>query len=323
VANPGPVFYGLVRGWLTDVATLRFQVWSTATTPAQVYPDAGYATVNVTTDRIGKGRFAAPWTVSGALPEGAYRIRWFYRWTADGPELSTEDRVEVVASNPADGPFYTVPSDLIAEGATGVTTPRMLTAIARASEQLDMFTRTWFDPRYLELQLDARGGALLHLQHAIIGIEAVELNGAALAADELVLYARHMDGSDDTDRKNPKIARTGPWPSRGTVSVRGVFGTRKRRWEAGPAWGMTPPMAMHATRLLALRELPLVADADAASVAKSGGKIQSESTRDQSVTYAPAAGQSGRSNAPPWYTGDPEIDQLIHGLRGPLFIGAT
>ncbi len=74
---------------------------------------------------------------------------------------------------------------------------------------------------------------------------------------------------------------------------------------------------------MAMREMPPSGDADASAAAKIAGKIQAESTRDQSVTYAPTAGLSGRSGAPAWFTGDPEIDQLIGQLRGPLVMGTT
>jgi hypothetical protein len=314
--NPGPIFYGILRGWLTDVATLTFQVWSTGATPAQIYPVSGVATVDLEDDRIGKGRYAAPWSVGSGLNEGAYEVRWFYRWTLSGAELTARERIEVVASLPVDGPFYAAPSELTAEGVSDYASVRMLTALARAGEQLDTFTRTWFEPRYREVHFDAQGGALLHLPHAILGIESVLVDDNEVPSEDVVVYTR------EEDRKNPKIARkNGCWPRRRSlIEVRGVFGTRKL---TGPPWGVTHPLAAHVTRLIALRELPPIGDTDASATAKSGGKIQSESTRDQSVTYAPTAGQSGRANAPFWFTGDPEIDQLIMGLKGPLNIGVT
>jgi hypothetical protein len=319
-ANPLLVFYGRVKGALVDQVELSFQVFRAGT---QVFPaSVGVKqAVDVEADRLSIGRYAATWDVtSGPTAKDRYEIRWFSKLTSSSAEVESREAFEVVATLTAQGPFYAGPADLATDEAVSDATPeRMLIALSVAGRMLEAFTRTWFEPRYVEMVLDGGGFPTLHLQHGIVAIGEALVDGDELDLDDVVIYNRHLGGmTAPDDRKNPKIVRAGgsKW-ARGAqnIELRGVFGCVER----GPApWGMSHPLARHVAKLIAVRELGVMGDADVRDAAQNRYRIVSEATRDQSVAYSPRASSNGASSGPPYFTGDPEIDQLILMLRGPI-----
>lgn len=303
-ANPVLMFLGSLSGWLTDVFELSFQVWRDG---AQIYPVSSgqKQAVDLEDDRLGVGRYVANWTATSNQALGAHEVRWFSKQTSTSPERVSRQAFEVVAALPALGPFYASPSELAAEGSKA-TEARALLALSIAGQFLETATHTFFEPRALTMGIDGKDGSLLHMEHAIVAIESVTIDGSLLDATNLVVYNR------PDDRKNPKLARkSGSWRrGRQNIEVLGVFGC------VGPDGGIHP-LARQATKLLAMRELDPI-KSDARSDTRNRHRILSEATREQSYTLASVTGGSGASGGlPPWITGDPEIDQLILALRGP------
>jgi len=323
IANPLLGFFGVTtKGFLADVDELSFQVFKGST---QVYPvtPGNKQPVNVTTDRIGLGRYAATWTVPSATDTpGRYEMRWFYKFDTADAEAMSRETFEVVSSLSAPGPFYAGPADLLTdEAVAGVSEGRALLALSVAGQMIDRFTRTFFEPRYLAVGMDGKGGDTLHLQHAIVAIETVLENDSEVGdlANALVVFNRHLRGlTSPNDRGNPKLVwRSGVWV-RGAQNfeIRGVFGSM----EQGPAlWGRHMGMVRHAAKLIATRELGVMGDADVRDAAQNRYRMVSESTRDQSYTMSPLTGRGG----PAYFTGDPEIDQILMVLRGPIRVGST
>lgn len=323
ISNPLLTFMGVTaKGFLADVAELSFQVFRGAT---QVYPvtPGNKQAVNVVTDRVGLGRYAATWTVPSATDTpGRYEVRWFYKFDALDTESSCREAFEVVATLDAAGPFYAGPADLVTdEAVAGVAVSRLLQALSVAGAMIERFTRTFFEPRHLTVAHDGKGGDMLHLQHAIVAIETVLEDDVEVTdlANSLVVYNRHLRGlTSPNDRGNPKLVwRSGNW-ARGAQNfeVRGVFGSME---QGSALWGRPMAMARHAAKLIAVRELGVMGDADVRDAAQNRYRVVSESTRDQSYTMTALTGRGG----PAYLTGDPEIDQILMALRGPMRVVAT
>jgi hypothetical protein len=104
LTNPKLVFIHATRGptdftagKLADIeVSLEYQVFDISTdekrtVPVQVFPATPglKQSVNLVTDRLGKGRYAAVgWTVDANAPVGRYEIRWFYTFQAGDAERS-------------------------------------------------------------------------------------------------------------------------------------------------------------------------------------------------------------------------------------------
>ena len=104
------------------------------------------------------------------------------------------------------------------------------------------------------------------------------------------------------------------WP-RGSqnITLRGVFGYTE---PDGSPSGKTPDLIRHATKLLVMRELPLLGNADQREDAQRRYRLTSERTRDQSYTLE-ALKLHGA------FTGDPEIDNLLVAFVRPADVGAA
>jgi hypothetical protein len=85
--------------------------------------------------------------------------------------------------------------------------------------------------------------------------------------------------------------------------------------DGSPA-GRTPEMIRHATKLLVMRDLPLLASTDQREDAQRRFRLTSERTRDQSYTLE-ALKLHGA------FTGDPEIDNILVAFVRPPDLGAA
>lgn len=334
---PSLVFLHAVEGFLTDPAALTFAVYDATTEERQLAPVEVVAPTAVdvgeeSAARLGPGRFAATWALSGGLALGLYEARWRYRTTVSGPEQEARELFEVVPGLGVHrGPFYCALSDLRAEGLTAgvLSDARALAAIQRASLFVERATRRFFEPRYARVLLDGRGARALLFDAPIIALEDVAfvlpstLAPQATAQDLFRVYNRHLTGGVD-DRDNPKLelytydgAKAGRFPDGAqNVEVTGVFGYTE---PGGAPWGSTPDDIRRVTQLLVFRDAAKLVDAGLREDARWRGRVTSEKTRDQSYTLATPR-ELGMSSA---FTGDPEVDQILAAYRVPIALGAA
>jgi hypothetical protein len=313
VSDPKLVFYGVSDGWLVDVAELGFQIWTVGTTPVQVYPGSGRQPVDLVDDRLGKGRYAATWTVPGGQASGRYEIRWFYRLALADDELRARERFEITSAFFSQGPFFAGPADLASdESVTGVTEARLIQAIGVASRAVESFTRNLFEPTYRQLALSGRGSRLLNLPWAVSAIESVTVDDELVETTDLVVFNRHLQGML-TDRGNPKLERRDGRFRQGPlmVKVHGVFGHLE---VGGAPWGVQRAILTHVVKLLALLETSTMGSAGREDV-RNRYRVISESTRDQAYSMSP---QAGSATGLPYFVGDPEIDSIIVQLMAPM-----
>ncbi len=321
--------------------------------PLQVHPTTAgaRAPVNVTTlcpsgDKLSTGHFVARWTPPLDAAIGTYEVRWFFRLNAGSPEQTFREEFEVlaaVAGFSADG--YASVSDLRAEGVTSTDAPdaRIQRLIALASRYIERITARFFDPRVQEFSVDGTGGRTLALGHPIIGVEGVFIDSSPFTPGDLPVdpsvyrvYNRHLTQGLllPDDRDNPKlefvhgsdlagvrfesIGGTGlaslVWPrGQQNITVRGVFGYTE---PDGSPTGRTPELIRHATKLLVMRDLPLLGSVDQREDAQRRFRLTSERTRDQSYTL-----EALRLHGA--FTGDPEIDNILVGFVRPPDFGAA
>ena len=352
--NPKLTYFGITAGpadfqagKLQDPFALSFEVVDISTTakknnPSVVVPKTA---MNLVADKLGTGRFAPTFTLSATEPIGRHAVRFYYELNSGDPEQSDQCEFDVVEGMSAftDKPFYAYPCDLKDEGVCGHSDAFLLERLALASRYVERFTGRFFDPRYLEVNVDGYGNSKLLLQDPIIAIQDVSYETSPfLPADQLIgadllrIYSRHLSQGlfQPDDRNNPKIElynytddswglRPAPYDRlifpRGqqNIIVRGVFGYTDR---ASASCGGTPDLIRHACKLLAIRNLEKMSDLTKREDALKRYRLLEEKTRDQSYKLQPLGGAFNLSTS---FTGDPEIDQILASYVRPPRLGAA
>jgi hypothetical protein len=344
-ANPTLDLFTQVNGVLVDVAALEFQIFDVSDpgkqqSPVQVHPATvgARAPVDVATlcpggGKLSTGHFVARWTPPVNEAIGTHEIRWFFRLTPSSPEQAFREEFEVLVEVAGfSGTGYAFVSDLRAEGISvaQASDARLQSLIALASRYIERMTGRFFEPRPQTLSLDGSGGRALLIGQPIIGVDAVAVDSSPFSPADLDVdaslfrvYNRHLTQGLllPDDRDNPKIELFAAdavgnltWP-KGSQNVRvsGVFGYTE---PDGSPSGRTPELIRHATKLLVMRELPLLGDVDQREDAQRRFRITSERTRDQSYTL-----EALRLHGS--FTGDPEIDNVLAAYQRPPDLGAA
>lgn len=340
-------------GYLADVVSASFQIFDVSTltkevTPVQVWPAAPGTkqSIDVVTSRLGVGRYAATWASSTA-DVGRYFVRWFFVREAGGAEETFDQEFEVVAQAYPVGPQYCALYDLREEGVpSALTDRRVQAAIVQASRYVEMFTCRRFAPEHKELRLDGHDSRALLVGEPIVavGTITISLNTAVQVLQEPVeqdyvkVFNRHLTQGllRPDDRDSPRIEfwhgadlagvqwqqssiiRLDQflWPfGQQNITIDGVFGYTE---PDGSMCGGTPALLRQATKMLAIRNLPLLTDQDGLEDARWRHRVIQENTREQSITFArPTQSQEGP------FTGDVEIDNLLLAFMRPPGMAAA
>lgn len=323
-ANPVLDLHVRRRGFLVDAEAAAFQLFLSGT---QVYPATLGQRVDLDVEdpcpvghRLSVGRYVVPWSVPGNAALGRYELRAFV--TLDGIERELRAPFEVVSAATPRLAAYATVAEMRDEGVltSQATDSRLRTMLALASQAVERLTRQWFEPRHLTLELDGTGRDTLELRAPIAALGELRIDGELVPSSSLIVYARHLDGMlAPDDRRAPAISlRSGRFPlGSQNVEVSGVFGFTDPIG-SGIDVGATPHAIAHVTRLLAMRELELLASPDRGA-ARNSHRVVSEQTRDQSYSLAPM--QAGSTFA--GGTGDPEIDSILMLYRAPMGIGSV
>lgn len=350
-SNPVLDLFTQVNGILVDVSVLEFQIFDVSDpgkqlAPVQVYPASvgARAFVDVSAlcpagDKLSTGHFVARWTPPVDEAVGTHEVRWFFRLTPASPEQTFREEFEVLVEvSGFSNTGYAFVSDLRAEGvaAADASDARLQQLIALASRYIERVTGRFFEARVQALMLDGTGGRTLPLGHPIVGVESVVIDASPFSSGDLPVdpsvyrvYNRHLTQGLllPDDRDNPKLellysdGAMGAvglgsfiWPrGQQNVTVRGVYGYTE---PDGSPTGKTPELIRHATKLLVMRELPLLGSADQREDAQRRFRLTSERTRDQSYTLE-ALQLHGA------FTGDPEIDNILVAFVRPPDFGAA
>jgi len=325
---------------LVDVDSLEFTLHDTA--GVQFYPVSGRQAVDTGgTGRLGTGYYAATWAADGAAR--GIEVRWYYTIGA-APEVTEVHRdYEVVGAGKmelAAGALCRV-IDLRDEGVATATASDTLLArrIRIATRLVERWTRRWFGPRAMRLELDGPEHDTLFVQQPIVGVSAVSVFSrgvspelTAVSLDDVVVYNRHLGAGVADDLYLPRIAIRGDvsdfdrlftfWPP-GTrnVFVTGAFGYTE--WSPLVSAGTIPEDLVRAAVLLVVRDLAVLSDSDRADT-RAATRITQIRTRDQSITYSDGSSSGGGgSSLIGALSGDREIDDLVLPFVAAPSIGAV
>lgn len=356
-ANPVLDLYTSVNGVLSDIYAVSFQIFDvTSGTPVQVFPAVvdDREALNVidtypTGDRLSVGRYAATWTVPGAEPIGTHRIKWFFQLTSSTPEQTFIEEFEVLpevlATPYSTAENYVTLAEMRDEGLTVSLASDELLArrIVLASRFVEAATKRFFYPKAMTIKVDGRGGPKILLSDPIIAISEVLFDTTPWAPsatqvdlDLVRVYNRHISQGlvSPDDRNNPKIELFSPaemlahygssrsWSRlvfpRGqqNVTITGVFGYT----DPDPSLltqGSTPELIKHVTKLIVMRELDKMSRVANRFDRHQRYRLTSERTRDQAYTLDPLGTAKG------YFTGDPEIDNLLALFLRPPALGAA
>jgi hypothetical protein len=337
---------------LADVASLQYQIFNATTVvPTQVYPTSAgtKATVDVDTacptgDKLGAGHYVARWTASSTQAVGRYQVKWYVKLTDDSTEEVEVEDFEVVLSTSigSSKTDYCLLQDLRDEGVASATVPDLLLAkrIALASRFIEAATKRFFYPRAMSINLDGTGGAAMLLQQPIIALTGISLETTTLLTDieldNVRVYNRHLSQrlTDPDDRSSPKIELFNTRDSYGygrlgytalrfpvgeqNVAIDGVFGYTDPGLSMLTA-GVTPEMIRHVCKLITMRELSKLSKVAARSEGLVRHRLTSERTRDQAYSLAPLGTQMTGA----FFTGDPEVDNVLAFFQRPPVMGAV
>lgn len=359
-ANPVLDVYTMTNGVLTDVASLKYQIWdTTAGLPGtQVYPvtPGEKAIVDVDTDcpagdRLSQGHYVARWDVPGNANVGTWQIKWFIQLTLAVAEQTYTEDFEVLPEAVGSGTYpaedYCLVSDLRDEGVTEtVATDAWLTKrISLASRFIEATTKRFFYARSMTIRVDGRGGPKVLLNDPIIAVSKVEFDttpyapsATAIELDLIRVYNRHLSQrlTSPDDRDNPKIELFNPaeqlyqygsartWSNlvfpRGqqNVLIEGVFGYTDPDPDSVNTQGKTPELIRHVCKLIVIKELDKMSRTGARFDRRHRHRLTSERTRDQAYTLEPLGTRAGA-----FFTGDPEIDNILASFLRPPSLGAA
>lgn len=338
-------------GLLVDPATLAFVINDISDDTKRLAPvEVLSANVDLDDDRIGAGlgHFAAAWTVDGAEALGAHEILWTATFD-DGAMMTWRREFDVLlAVGSAGAPGYALVSDFRAEGVVasgplGVSDAKLLDRIARWSAWIDRTLGRWFEPRARKIHLDGTGKRRLGLGHPIIAIGGVATRdvGPIDNLDSLQVYNRHLaDGLLDPDDRDapaiewingfgglvgPMLGWSGEFPQlwahgQGNIEVDGVFGYTD---PDGSPEGATPEDIRRATQLLVMRDLAKLTDVSGREDARDRQRITSERTREQSYTLGARGDRASSAVGSAYFSGDPQIDDLLERFAKPIRVAFT
>jgi hypothetical protein len=329
-------------GNLVDVSALEFQIFDKVipASPVQVYPNSGRALVDIANDcpigdRIGTGHYLAKYTVPAAAPTGTYELRWFFRLTSSTPEQEFREEFEVLPNAvPASG-GYTTLAVMRAEGVpASISDDRLQYLIFLAAAYTDRYTGRWFEPRTADYTLDGSGTVSMLLEQPVIAIDTVYIDDLALAAEDVVVYNRHISQNltDPDDRENPKIeleqalndellfkiGRKIFYRGQQNVRITGVFGYTEFD---GSSTGSVPLLISRVSQLLVMRNMRTLYNSGPTDTTLQVARITELRTRDQWIRYADP-NRLGLA-APGPFTGDREIDNILMSFRRPPKIRAV
>lgn len=350
VSNPRLSTFIATRGYLTEPVSLEYQIFDrTGVSPTQIFPlvEGDRASVNLATDVVSPGQYAATWTVPNDADDGRYELRWFSTIEAGDAEKRWSQSFDVRAdvSITADRPAYALVSDVRAEGTfANVTDERILESILSASEMIDTWTGRTFVPLAKTLHISGVHRRILLLGEPICAINDVyfEDDTGAISRAAYRVFARHLTEQlripDDREAPALEFVTSTQHPDelwnegveewfavarrfyRGVQNIRieGVFGYTE--FDGSPI-GRTPRAVRRACVLLAIREV-YPQTSSAAQQQQNEQFVVEKRTREQSIKYGGGSGGSSgsRGGGAAGPTGDPEIDRLIMsvmpGLRG-------
>jgi len=333
-------------GFLADFDSGTFIVEDVSTgTPSTVVA----TTTFIAGHKLGTGRYAITTGDTASWNQGYHRAVCTYKMSATGQDYVQVIPFEIL--NAADWPTGMAYSGYIStrqaqdDSFIDITETTLTIAqryINRISRQIEMWTRRFFEPRFMCYKRSGQNDPTLLIDEAIIAIEDIyavwqTTSGSDTYKFEQYLYKvfnRHLDGYfAEDDRHNPRIVLTDvdgdivdssgwSWPyGNQNIELRGVFGYTETELDPSNGnviVGQTPMDIAAAVGALLYRYVEDPTLSNPAIIRP--GAVKSMRTRDQSISFG---GDSSGSTAPSDLSGDPLIDAILVKYCAPVPFGAT
>jgi hypothetical protein len=297
--------------------------------------------------KLGLGRYYIPTGNTSSWAQGTHRVVCTYKLTATGKTYTQIIEFEILdaVDFPSGAEYlgYVSTRKLKKDGVTGDLSPSQVhPRILAVSMNLQAQLGRVFDPTPLVLVLNGSRTPLLYLDEAIIAVEKVETVSLDTSGNETryewntstyKVYNRHLDGMiAPDDRVNPKLQLVNTdgdeiawnewqWPyGQCNVEITGVFGYTDPMFDpamGGVSIGRTPRDLERVIAALITRELEDAALTDVS--VHQPGRVKSEKTRHQSISYFGSGQQSGSTYDS--ITGDPLLDHLLVRMARPINLG--
>lgn len=275
--------------------------------------------------KVGQGLYQYVVSATTITAVGSFFDVVRFRFEMDGPIYDLINDFDVTATGLPKLGYITV-ADVRAEGLTNTTKyPDALInqRIQYNTKLIERYTGQFFEARKLIIDYDGHGSYELPVEVPIVNIDEVTLLDREFPVtrvftfelDDITVFNRHITQglTEPDDRVNPKIGNV--WFPRGRQNVRleGTFGYTERD-------GSTPPEIVRALILMVLRDKELLASPrrNASLLQGLGGQVKSESTDGHSYSLAVPTPAAGRT---PYFTGNEEIDHLLHPFVRPPAMG--
>lgn len=273
---------------------------------------------------VGAGLFQYQTANTTITAVGTFYDVFKFKFEIGGDEFMVVNTFQVTANGlPKLG--YVTTDEVYGEGLDQVKYPPALvnSRIAVASRMIDEFTGRWFEARQMTMDIDGTGTYELHLDTPIVSVDEVVLLDREFPVtkvftfelDDLVIYNRHIAQGmvEPDDRENPMLGNVYFPKGRMNIRLTGAFGYTDGN-------GNTPDLIKRACILMVLRDKePLASRGRQNSLLVGlGGPLKSERTDDHEYELAVSEVSMG-SRA--YFTGDPEIDQLLLNFRRPPKLG--
>jgi hypothetical protein len=351
-SNPVLQLFARSGGYLADIYAGTFKVESLVdptAAPTTLVASAPFTVAH----KLGTGRYVIPTGATTSWSFGTHRAVCTYTMTNGGPTYVQVIEFELL--DPADWPVgsqyvgYLTTRRAYTDGyatLTATTRQTLHRLISEVGHALELWTKRWFDPRYLYLLVDGKDSEILLLQSPIIAIEDVYATWKTAAGTSTYkfeqylykVYNRHLRGLLEVDdRKNPKLELVDAtdttvqisgfaWPfGNQNLELRGVFGYTDPELDPSSgdvAIGSTPADIVRACGALVYRRIadPTMSDL----MTWSAGAIRSMKTRHQAVTFGGASGSlSGAAGYTGELSGDAYVDAIIAKYRKVFAFGAV
>jgi hypothetical protein len=338
--NPVLQLFTRQAGFLTDIYSGTFRIEDVRTSGAAIVVKVATTSFVTGTHKLGTGRYLIPTGATTAWSVGTHRAVCQYQMAAAGPTYTQVIEFEVL--DPIDWPVGTAYIGYLSTRqalgdsfvASTVTRQALHRLISEASYSIEMWTKRWFEPRYVSLSVEGRESEILLLRSPIVAIEDIyaiwqTTDGTdSYKFDQYLykVYNRHLNGGaqEADDRRHPKLVLTYasgtlaylanfafPYGNQ-NLQVTGVFGYTDPDPDPNNGQvliGHTPyDLARACGGIIARRSR----DASMSSPSTTmPGAITSMRTRHQSISFGSSGGSSGIVGGSSDLTGDPAIDAII------------
>lgn len=275
--------------------------------------------------KVGPGLFQYTTSSSTIQAIGTFYDSIEFQLEMDGPKYLLVNQFQVTENGLPKLGYVTVQEvrDEGLEDETKYSDAFINSRIAFNTRMIELWTGNFFEAKPLIFDIDGQGAYNLSLDVPIVNIKEVTLLDREFPVtevftfelDDIVVYNRHISQglTQPDDREDPRIGNVYFPKGRQNIRVNGTFGYTDRS-------GQTPPEIKRALILMVLRDKEKLNSnkRNRSLLSGLGGRIKKETTDGHSYELA-IANRAVAST--PYFTGDEEIDHLLHSFVRPMALG--